>query len=116
MKITDNPNLQTIFDKASKIIENEAFKKTIEKIEIEVHEIRNKHGYSLKHDIINNGNGQLKNAAIALLLDSAFFPLDWQKIEHKKEVCEKMKSKSYRQRLIIATSLLVCEISRLENK
>jgi len=88
----------------------------IELIAIERFEQVTKHDRSIESDNDYNYNGQLAQMAEILLaieheegIDPESFPDDWD-----KESCEKMISKTYKERLIIAGALIAAEIDRLQ--
>lgn len=66
-------------------------------------------GYTLDHDLRNNGGGSLEMAVVGTLLGNpGSFPADWDN-DSANTICEKAKV----ERLIIAGSLLAAEIDRL---
>lgn len=74
-----------------------------------------KHGRTIEKDLQLNDNEQLSMAAEMLLavsheegIDPMSFPDGW---DH--DICQKMISKSYKERLIIAGALIAAEIDRL---
>lgn len=72
-----------------------------------------KHGLNVGMDVLHNNEHQLAFAAEKLcvpILDvpSFFPPENWS-----EKLWDKMTSKTYKQRLIIAGSLIVAEIDRL---
>lgn len=87
----------------------------IELITKERNEQINKHGRTPELDFENNSDGQLSEAAYMLLsvdyeegIDPESYPEGWD-----KEICEKMLSKEYFHRLIIAGALIAAELDRL---
>lgn len=76
-----------------------------------------KHHRTIDDDVKYNDNEQLAQAAEMLLavsheegIDPESFPDDWD-----SDVCQKMISKPYKERLIIAGALIAAEIDRLQN-
>ena len=74
-----------------------------------------KHDRSIESDVDYNSERQLSQAAYMLLavdyeegIDPESYPFDWS-----KSGCEKMISKTYKERLIIAGALLAAELDRL---
>lgn len=74
-----------------------------------------KHGRTIARDVEENSNGELALGAEMLLaaeheegIDPASYPDGW---DH--EICRKMLSKPYKDRLIIAGALIAAEIDRL---
>lgn len=67
-----------------------------------------KHFRTLKNDVVNNSNYQLPNAVIGLLRKESECPENWD-----INIWNKMISKPYKERLIIAGSLIAAEIDRL---
>lgn len=86
----------------------------IELIAIERQEQIEKHGRSIHDDVMLNNNYQLSDAAsymIKLYPSDAgdFLPKGWN-----ERLFDKMCSKSYKERLIIAGALIAAEIDRLQ--
>lgn len=82
----------------------------IELIAQERQEQIEKHGRTIEKDVTFNECQQLCEGAIALLTTTkGWMPLDWD-----KATCEKMLSKTYKERLIIAGALIAAEIDRLQ--
>ena len=78
----------------------------------ERHDHAQKHGHTVDHDIENNDSGQLIRAASVLIEknpDVGEMPAYWD-----NDHCSKMVSKPYTERLVIAASLIVAEIDRLQ--
>lgn len=76
-----------------------------------------KHGRTIKKDVQFNDSEQLSMAAEMLLavsheegIDPASYPDGWD-----YDICQKMISKPYKQRLIIAGALIAAEIDRLQS-
>lgn len=89
----------------------------IELISKERQEQINKHNRTIQKDIEENNNKQLAIGAEMLLaaeheegIDRLSYPDGWD-----EEICDKMLSKSYKDRLIIAGALIAAEIDRLQN-
>ena len=89
----------------------------IELIAIERQEQIEKHKRSVIEDVKFNDSFQLAYAAEMLLaseheegIDSASYPDGW---DH--EICMKMLSKTYQEKLIIAGALIAAEIDRLNS-
>lgn len=87
----------------------------IELIEDERNSHFSEHGYTLEHDAELSSNKQLSYAALMLLnvdyqegIDSKEFPEGWH-----EQACERMISKSYKDRLIIAGFLIAAELDRI---
>lgn len=72
-----------------------------------------KHGITVEKDSDKNCTGQLKEGARKLMAKSKdlvdFPPEDWD-----KTLWAKMCNKSYKDRLVIAASLIIAEIDRLQ--
>lgn len=95
-------------------------KNGIELIAQERQEQIEKHGITLNYDFANNSFRQLSEAARILLedpnhllydgdTDQTFAPSGWD-----IEVFNKMRNKSYMERIIIAGALIAAEIDRLQ--
>lgn len=76
-----------------------------------------KHGRNVNHDVIHNPNYELTWGAIQLFSnefgyasDSKDKPDGWN-----RDLWEKMQSKGYKERLIIAGALIAAEIDRIQN-
>lgn len=76
-----------------------------------------KHGHTLRKDAHINDNEQLALAAEMLLavnheegIDPESYPEGWN-----HEICSKMISKPYKERLIIAGALIAAELDRLQH-
>ena len=68
-----------------------------------------KHGKTIEYDVEKNNLGELCMGAIALLENNKNgFSRFWN-----KEICDKMYSKSYKDRLIIAGAFIAAEIDRV---
>lgn len=87
----------------------------IELISTERQEQLSKHDRSIESDVDYNTDRQLSQAAYMLLavdyeegIDPETYPFDWD-----KAACEKMISKTYKERLIIAGALIAAELDRL---
>lgn len=87
----------------------------IELIAKERQEQIEKHGRSIEQDQEFNDNCQLALGAEMLLaseheegIDSCSYPDGWN-----ENICNKMLSKSYKEKLIIAGALIAAEIDRL---
>lgn len=92
----------------------------IELIAQERQEQIEKHGRSVESDVEINANCELISAACALLhTDSELSPMDLIKEMKLKNwdsgILDKMDSKPYKERLIIAGALIAAEIDRLQN-
>ncbi len=89
----------------------------IELIAKERKEQLEKHGRTIKFDVEQNSEGELRRGAIALLgysngeADIISLPHTWD-----NKLCAKMCAKSYKERLIIAGALIAAEIDRLQVK
>jgi hypothetical protein len=71
-----------------------------------------KHGHSIRNDFENNMDGELAQAAAALLEGNiSWMPENW---DH--DICKKMVEKPFEQRLVIAGALIAAEIDRLNYK
>ncbi len=71
-----------------------------------------KHGRSVKFDVENNPDEELRFAAIGILLgDSSLIPEEWD-----PTIYNKILRKPYKERLIIAGALIAAEIDRLNYK
>lgn len=79
-----------------------------------------KHGKTPEHDVLNNNEQQLVEAAFVLISDpeegfpfpvETLCPLEWD-----KEVFKRMMNKPHRERLIIAGALIAAELDRLNAK
>jgi len=69
-----------------------------------------KHGRTIEHDVRENADKQLRDAATALInKDYHALPNSW-----KFALCSKMMDKLYYERLIIAGALIAAEIDRLQ--
>lgn len=69
-----------------------------------------KHNRTIERDVEQNNNYELRRGAIALLEDDKTkFSWFWN-----SQICEKMISKSYKERLIIAGAFIAAEIDRLQ--
>lgn len=68
-----------------------------------------KHGRSIADDAVYNNKGQLPLAAMRLILGEDIAPIGWS-----GPLWDKMISKSYRERLKIASALLIAEIDRID--
>lgn len=83
----------------------------IELIAEERQEQISKHGRTVLNDVFENKGRQLVKAAQELLEQlpiNTGFPPEWD-----KDVVDKMRSKSYYKRLIIAGALIAAEIDRI---
>jgi hypothetical protein len=69
-----------------------------------------KHGFTLQHDADSHEEGVLIDVVGAILSDSQpkDFTLGWEKFSGK------ITKKTYKEKLIIASALLVAEIDRLQ--
>lgn len=68
-----------------------------------------KYGKTIEYDVYKNSLGELRMGAIALLENNRNgFSGFWD-----KEICDKMCSKNYKERLIIAGALIAAEIDRI---
>lgn len=70
-----------------------------------------KHGRTIEGDYVNNRNGELVAGAIALSMEIPnwhLFPITWD-----KKIIGKMIAKPYKDRVIIAATLLTAEVDRL---
>ena len=68
------------------------------------------HGHTIQKDFEENMNGQLVQAAQALLEgDIEWMPKSWD-----NEICKKLISKPFKERLVIAGALIAAEIDRAE--
>ena len=72
-----------------------------------------KHGHTVAKDVEDNAQGQLIDAALALLEDNPFAvtPINWD-----KAFFDRMNAKTYDERLIISAALIAAEIDRLITK
>lgn len=88
-------------------------KKTgIELIAQERQEQIKKHGRTVERDFKENSAGDMINAAATLMnLEFYEFPHQWDEV-----ICDKMMSKSYKDRLVIAGAFIAAEIDRLQAK
>lgn len=69
-------------------------------------------GRTIKYDVENNMDGQLAQAAAALIEgDITWMPEGWD-----DEKCKKLMKKPYSKRLVVAAALLAAEIDRLNFK
>lgn len=69
-------------------------------------------GRTIKYDHENNADGQLAQAAAALIEgDVTWMPEGWD-----DEKCKKLIKKSYKERLAIAGALIAAELDRLNFK
>lgn len=97
---------ETFFDKLMKAID---MKTGVELIAIEREEQIEKHGRTVDKDVKFNNEFQLKNGAIELLSSDFIRPGGWN-----KTTWDKMCTKPYKERLIIAGALLAAEIDRIQ--
>jgi len=94
----------------------------IELIAQERQEQIEKHGRTIQGDVLTNNDGELKQTVMALIMDAdnyrdfahaairlAHMPRNWD-----TQICNKMASKSEKERLIIAGALIAAEIDRLQ--
>ncbi len=74
-----------------------------------------KHGRDVQSDRECNTEGQLVDAAIKLCGDyiGAYLPSDMLPVGWNREVWDKMTNKSYKERLIIAATLIAAEYDRV---
>lgn len=68
-----------------------------------------KHGISIQDDVKNNKRSQLRNGATGIIAKTNLRPSGWS-----EELWNKMTSKPYKERLIIAGALIAAEIDRLQ--
>ena len=70
-----------------------------------------KHQHTIYKDVVKNSDGQLRVAAIMLLLnnENSIAPQGWD-----INVWKKMLSKPYKDRLILAAALIAAEIDRYQ--
>ncbi len=69
-----------------------------------------KHGRSIENDVVENCNGELVQGALVL---AGGYHLDNMPKKWDVKICEKMRNKAYKERLIIAGALIAAEIDRL---
>lgn len=86
----------------------------VELIAKEYAEMRNKHGVTVEQDVLYNANGQLREAAVALICDPKAgditkLPCDWN-----SPICRHMAEKNYKDRLILAGAFCAAEIDRIQ--
>jgi len=103
-------------------IKNMKAKKTgIELITQERQEQIERHGRSIERDVIENANEELNHAAATLLfngtkmIDGTAVRLDTCPSPWEVPLWQKMASKPYKERLIIAGALIAAEIDRLQS-
>ena len=76
-----------------------------------------KHNISVEYDYNNNADGSLVEAASNLLDADKFMDIEKEMLcpeDWSEELWMKMVSKPYKERLIIAGSLIAAEIDRLQ--
>jgi glutamate mutase epsilon subunit len=88
----------------------------VELIEQERKEQIEKHNRSIQKDIMENGAGELRRGAIALICDHGQGDISQLPLQWSDEICLKMIKKSYVDRLVIAGAFIAAEIDRVNNK
>lgn len=88
----------------------------IELIAIEREEQLEKHGRSFEYDVANNSNEELRLGAMQLLLGDRGPEFNLKPNSWSWSIFDKMITKPYKERLIIAGALIAAEIDRLQNQ
>lgn len=90
-------------------------KTAVELIAIEREEQIKKHGRDVQSDRECNTEGQLVDAAIKLCADDigGYWPTKTLPVGWNQQVWDKMTNKTYKERLIIAATLIAAEYDRI---